>query len=232
MGRVTLTPILDIVFPIECLGCKQEGKWICEECAKNIPINNEPYCLECKSKTLIGEFCEKCKNNYSLDGVFIASDYDDKIVKKAITTLKYRFIYDISQELAKLLILFLENTNALNNFSKITIIPVPLHQKRLKWRGFNQAEKLAQHLVNHFNLIINTKDLVRVKHTKAQAKLKENERRKNMQNSFIWQGEDLTGQSIILIDDVVTTGSTMEECAKVLKLTGAENIWGAVVAKG
>ena len=234
MGRIALVlrNIIDIVFPIECLGCKKEGEWICEECAQKIPINSEPYCLGCKRKTRVGEFCEECKNNYSLNGIFIASDYDNKIIKKAIKTLKYRFVHNISQELAKLLFLFFSRQpDWIKNKSWI-IIPVPLHKKRLKWRGFNQAEKLSQEFIKHSKLEMDVKNLQRIVHTKSQAKLNEVMRKKNILNSLSWQGGSLSGKNIIVVDDVTTTGSTLEECAKVLKKAGAETVWGLVVAKG
>jgi len=257
MGRIA-GKIIDIVFPIECLGCKKEGVWICEECARKITINNEPCCLECKCNTEVGEFCAKCKKHYNLDGVFIASDYDDKIIKTAIKTLKYRFVYDISRELAKLLFLFMQDAltparnashsdaggltlsqrerkcipSVFKNFSEVIIIPVPLHKKRLRWRGFNQAEKLAEGFVKHFKLEMNAQDLQRVVHTKSQAKLNEAERKINLVGSLSWRGGSLLNKNIMIMDDVVTTGSTLEECAKVLKQAGAKEVWGLVVAKG
>jgi len=251
-ARLLFNYILDVVFPVECLGCRKEGEWICGECARTIPINSSPYCLSCKRKTNHGEFCSNCKDDYNLDGVFIASDYDNRIIKQGIKTLKYKFAHNISGELAKLLILFLKEQikrsqfsewitqadsvenlpNIFKNFSEAIIMSVPLHKKRLRWRGFNQAEKLALPIAENFNLEVNTENLRRVKNTRAQAKLNEVERRKNIKESFAWQGKILNGRNIILIDDVATTGSTMEECAKVLKLAGAGEVWGAVVAKG
>ncbi|MFA5318584.1 MAG: double zinc ribbon domain-containing protein [Patescibacteria group bacterium] len=247
-----INQILDVVFPIECIGCEKGGGWICEECARTVPINSSPCCLLCKTKTNYGEFCRKCKDNYNLNGVFIAGDYDNKIIKRGIKTLKYRFIYSISGELAKLLILFLEKQkekaqfsewigqvempkdtpDILENFSNAIIMPVPLHKKRLKWRGFNQAEKLALPIAEHFNLRVDTENLQRIKNNKQQAKLKEKDRHKNISGIFSWEGVDLKGEYIILVDDVVTTGSTLEECAKILKKAGAIEVWGAVVAKG
>lgn len=247
---------IDIIFPIECLECKQEGDWLCAKCTQSIPINQEPYCLNCKIKTNLGEFCEKCKAQYSLDGVFITSSYDNKLVQQAIKTLKYRFVKDVSRELSKLLILFMQNAltpnplsqrergrgdghflkdhspAVLKNFSQAILIPVPLHKKRQRWRGFNQAEALAYYIAEHFNLEVDKSGLQRVRHTRAQAKLGEEERKKNITGSFIWQGEELNNRSIIIIDDVVTTGATLEECAQALKQAGAREVWGLVVAKG
>jgi len=247
-----ISQIIDVIFPIECLGCGKEGKWICEECARLIPVNDKIYCLGCKRETNFGEFCEKCSAGRNLDGVFIASDYDNKLIKSAIKTLKYKFVKDISRELGKLLVLFLREQRKkaqfsawlnesraakdapkiLADFYDVIVIPVPLHKKRQKWRGFNQAEGLARYIAENFNLAVNTKDLRRVKNTKAQAKLNEEDRQNNLTDSFGWQGYTLNNKNIIIIDDVATTGATLEECAKVLKKAGAGEVWGAVVAKG
>jgi len=111
-------------------------------------------------------------------------------------------------------------------------MPVPLSKKRLKWRGFNQAEIIANILADNFKLEIDAKNLKRIKNTKPQAKLNERERRNNLADCFSWLGDKLNGRNIILVDDVATTGSTLNECAKVLKQAGASEVWGLVVANG
>ena len=111
-------------------------------------------------------------------------------------------------------------------------LPISLHKKRKRWRGFNQAEIIARELKNYFDIDMSTEKLIRIKHKKAQAKLGEEERKNNIKNCFGWQGDRLNKRNIILVDDVVTTGSTLNECAKVLKENGAGEVWGLVVAKG
>jgi len=224
----------DLIFPRECVSCQTEGTWICTKCLSLIKLNNELFCIKCDAPTLNGEFCGSCRNNYNLNGVWIAGDYNDKDLSNLIKIFKYKFAEDLSNELGVILKKFLIN---LINTGKITIdnclvIPVPLFRSRLVWRGFNQAEALADKLTEHnFNLIKNFTDLKRIKYSGPQAKLKKFERIKNVQNSFQWRGERLNGKKIILVDDVVTTGSTLNECAKELKKYGAETVWGLVVAK-
>lgn len=243
---------LDLIFPIECLGCGQEGSWLCADCQKQIPLNSTNHCLECKRETKFGEFCEDCQNKFNLAGVLIASDYDNKLVKQAIKALKFRFASEIGQELGELLILFLERQLAqihsadwlnftnnknfapqiLTDIKNTLVMPVPLHPRRKRWRGFNQAEILARIAAEHFNLQLNTADLRRIRYTREQATLNKEERAFNAANSFAWQGTNLVGKNIILIDDVATTGATLEACAQVLKESGANEVWGLVVAKG
>jgi ComF family protein len=250
---------LDLIFPVECLGCEKEGVWFCHDCFRNIQLKDKQFCLHCKKENSFGEFCENCGNNYSLDGVWIAGDYEDELITKLVKSLKYRFMNELSGSLGRFMSLFLRdliNKNRLTgndlhegeiwrrldkikgspkiflNLKESLIIPVPLHIKRKRWRGFNQAEVIARELVNYFNLDLSTEKLVRIKHAKAQAKLGEEERKNNIKNCFAWKSEELDGRNVVLVDDVATTGSTLNECARVLKDNGAGEVWGLVVAKG
>jgi len=188
--------------------------------------------LACKQKTKGGEFCRECRNKYSLDGVLIASDYTNELVAKAIKTLKYRLASDVGRELGQLLILFLERQPKQWQAGNTLLIPVPLHPRRRRWRGFNQAEILARPVAEHLNFPVDVSNLGRIRSTRDQASLGEADRKLNVVNSFGWQGEKLAGRNVILVDDVVTTGATLEACARVLKQAGAREVWGLVVAKG
>ena len=251
--------ILDLIFPVECLGCNTEGAWLCYDCFKRIRLKGGQHCIPCKKKNNFGEYCDSCKSDYSLDGVWIAGDYEDEIITQLIKSLKYRFVKELSGSLGRFLALFLRdliNENWLINsdlqsgdiwrkLGKIKtspkiflnlreslIIPVPLHIKRKRWRGFNQSEAIAREFAKYYNLEIDSKKLIRKKHKKAQAQLGKEERINNIKNCFSWQADILDGRNIILVDDVVTTGSTLNECARILKENGAGEVWGLVVAKG
>ena len=262
LGKITSRAwlfFLDLIFPIECLGCGRAGDWLCSECYKKINLKSRQYCLNCKKENDSGQFCPPCRINYNLNGVWIAALYDDRLVARAVKSLKYYFVSSLAGDLSKLLISFvgtlMEQARivkpelavglawrsfrkvrglplVLLNFKDNLIVPVPLSKKRLRWRGFNQAEILAQSFAGHYGLEINGRDLVRLKHKKPQTKLSEAERLLNLKNCFIWRGADLGRRNIILIDDVVTTGATLNECAKALKSAGAGEVWGLVVAKG
>lgn len=250
--------ILDLFFPIECLKCGKEGSWLCKNCFRNLEINYNQYCMHCKEANEFGQFCKKCSTEYALNGIWIAGDYENKIIASLIKNLKYKFTKDASEILGNFLSLFLHNLinknkikqidlsskislekikaikkspKILFNLNNTIIIPVPLHKKREKWRGFNQSREIAKVLSENFNLKIH-ENLIRVKHKKPQAKLGESQRKKNILDCFRWEGNQLQNYDIILIDDVVTTGSTLNECAKTLRKAGAGEIWGLVIAKG
>jgi len=220
--------ILNLLFPLECLGCKSEGTWLCEKCFRKIKFNDKKYSLLTPS----------------LEEIFIAGDYDDKVLADLIKKLKFNFVADIAPILGRFLSLFWEgiifsrtelkpnigNEDKLNN-KPILLVPLPLSRKRKNWRGFNQAELIAKAFNENYNYPINF-DLKKIKDTKAQSSLDEIGRAKNIKACFTWTGESLKNKIVILIDDVVTTGATLNEAAAVLKNAGADKIYGLVVAKG
>jgi competence protein ComFC len=238
--------ILDLIFPKVCLGCDREGAWLCDVCFAKLKFSSGQYCLGCKTPNKSGVFCSKCQQHYYLDGVMIAGNYDDKLLNQLIKALKYHFVKDIAAILGNYLVNFLQpekddkkflkskfiNLPAQAGLKLTIIIPVPLHNRRQRWRGFNQAEAIAKVVAQNFNLEINSQNLIRIKHRQAQSKLNEQQRLSNVANCFSWRGKNLARTDIVLVDDVITTGATLNECAKVLKQNGAGQVWGLVVAKG
>jgi ComF family protein len=239
--------LLDIIFPKECLSCSKETEWLCQSCYKKISIKQTQVCPICAKNNFAGNLCKKCKEEYSLDGVLVASNYNDKLLAKTIKTYKYKLIKELATPLSQLLIdlitqilneseknYFWNNSDnkIIKDFKNNLIIPIPLHKKRENWRGFNQSEELAIIFSKYFNLEINSKNLKRIKFKRPQTKLDKEERFKNITNSFIWNGKNLHKKNIILVDDVSTSTATLNECAKVLKENNAGNIWGLVIAHG
>ncbi len=254
-ARLARDFILDLIFPKECLGCGCEGIWLCEKCSTKIPLNTKLFCLGCGRPTDYGQICPRCQKRFSLDGIWIAADYENEILANLIKIFKYHFAKEIKNILGPLLLACLRNLlnrqTFLTNFTtgqrtlkknlptiltnwpnNILLAPIPLSKRRQRWRGFNQATLLAEVINKKFNLPISKNQLIRIKHKKPQAKLKETARRKNIRGCFRWQGENLNQTNIILIDDVTTTGATLNEAAKILKQAGAGEVWGLVVAKG
>lgn len=231
--------LLDLLFPIFCLGCGKEGTWLCLDCLKKIPLNKESFCPACNRKTEFGEFCQVCKEAYKIKGVIIASSYKNKLLQNTIQTYKYKFAEELSMPLSQILIEAMLNNKIFyglqnESFAKNTVlVPVPLHKKRFLWRGFNQAELLAREISKKFNLPILTNILKRKKETEPQTQLNILKRKENIKNAFLCLRPDLvTDKNVILIDDVITTGATLEECARALICGKPREIWGLVLAKG
>ncbi|HPA25457.1 MAG TPA: ComF family protein [bacterium] len=211
--------ILEIFFPVTCLDCGQDGEWLCEQCFNNLKLDNN--------------FLETVDFKPSfLDGFFVAANWQDKILQKVIHSYKYNFSQELSLILARLLLI--KTKHLLKIYPEIQnfiLMPVPLHKKRLTWRGFNQAELLVNVLAQKLNMKTEDGFLKRIKNTQAQAKLNSKKRAKNIVNAFV-VSKDVRGQEILLVDDVITTGATMNECAKVLKQAGAKTVYGLTVARG
>lgn len=239
--------LLDVIFPLECISCSTEGLWICDKCFAKIPTKISQDCLFCGKSNLFGNFCTKCRTGFALDGVLVASNYNDKLLSETIKIFKYKFVKELSTPLSGLLIKTVEEIlrepeknyfwhqnekKIIKNFDKNLIIPVPLHKRRERWRGFNQSRELAIKFSKHFNLELDLTNLRRLKFKQAQANLDKNNRFKNIKNNFEWQGENLKNRNIILIDDVSTSTATLNECALTLKKAGANKVWGLVIAHG
>ncbi|MEN8252481.1 MAG: ComF family protein, partial [Patescibacteria group bacterium] len=223
--------LLDGLFPIRCLGCGKFDEWICNDCHSSLPILTEQHCPVCKKhETLDGKTCPECISSGKniIDGVFVASHYNDKLLKKSIHYFKYRFVYHLSEPLSLLLAQSLQNSTL---STPDIIIPVPLHKRRLRWRGFNQAYLLAKNL--DLQIPLNTDILKRIRYTAPQVKKKNrHKRQENLINAFVIEdNSQISGKNILLIDDVITTGTTLTECARVLKNAGAKTVFCLVLAR-
>jgi ComF family protein len=200
-------------------------------------------CPQCeKIFTDKGQRCDYCrKDRASLDNLIVATHYNEHNLSKLVHLYKYNFAENLHLPLGRLLVnILLKNNLPLPDF----IVPVPLHPRRLRWRGFNQAELLAnfvaQNLTPGFPIPVVTDLLQRQKYTPPQMQIgKYDDRRKNMLEAFtinkksnhFGQLQHSNNYSFLLIDDIATTGSTLFECAKILKQNGAKKVLGAVIAR-
>lgn len=205
---------LDLIFPIECFVCRREGAWVCDECFEKIKPDVH---------SLRGEALNKIITFYS---------YDNEIVKNLIHGLKYRFVEDLAQTIGILFVRELDKIIGQIGEPDV-LLPVPLHKKRYLERGFNQGELIAKFLAQKTGWTLRTDILSRIRETVSQASLEEEARRENIKGAFGPLGDpNIVNKKIVLVDDVFTTGATMEECAKFLKRAGAREVVGLAFAKG
>ncbi|MFH1866822.1 MAG: ComF family protein [Patescibacteria group bacterium] len=229
---------LDALFPCFCLACKQDGRgWCCDKCWLDLTFSRSLYCPDCAKPSILGKFCDTCQSGHFLTGLWVSQPYSQPTVRAIIHGLKYQGITEVAPRLADILTITLQ-TFALPPAWHPTprwewiLTPVPLTAKRQRIRGFNQAELIAKLVSKQVNLPLDYY-LRRTTFRKAQVDLKNNQRRDNVVGAFKLKPEaELSGKTIILVDDVYTSGSTMEECAKILKTAGTHEVWGLVVAKG
>ncbi|MBI4993772.1 ComF family protein [Candidatus Wolfebacteria bacterium] len=228
--------IFDILFPPICLNCqklitdKNNDKeiFLCADCRDKIKLNSSLFCPACRLRLAHNKkICNHPNSQYLLAA---AGNYDDEIFKNLIHYFKYQSFENLTPFLGDLILNYL---NILNfNFSRFIIISIPLHKYRERRRGFNQANLLGEYVSKKLNLEF-LDALKRIKNNEPQAKLKNSEQRiKNMENCFkIKDGYNVNGKNIILIDDVFTTGATMNEAAKILKQNNAKKIIALVLAR-
>ncbi len=227
--------LLNIFFPINCLGCGKQGFFICPECWAAIPLLAQSVCPACRKPSPTGKTCPNCQS--SLSGIIIATDYRYPLIQKAIKSLKYSpFISSLASDLARLLVKVIKQSPeriTYFNQNNFVLMPTPLAKRKLAERGFNQAELIAREITDKFGWPLKTKILQRVKETKSQTGLGKKERKLNVNNAFKIKDKGLVkNKNIILLDDIFTTGATLEEAAKTLQQAGAKEIWALVLAKG
>lgn len=209
--------ISDIFFPKICLICQREGDYLCQDCLATLEILN---------------FHQRYSTP-NLTDLYFALPYQNINTKRLIQKFKYQpFIKELAKTLASLIIAHFQLSDNGENFSDAILIPVPLEKKRLKWRGFNQAEELSKELSSFLKIPVLSNCLIKIKETPPQVELASEVRKENLKGVFFVNAKEvIKNKKIILVDDVYTTGSTMEECARVLKETGAKQIIGIVVAR-
>ena len=223
----------NVLFPngYKCLVCSSEidvGNFdVCDCCYTQLPFIKGKVCLGC-GETIFSSanYFLNCKNTKRYFEQCFAPFYFEGEIKKLIHELKY----DGRKYISKTLSNFLLKHFAIQNLNVDVVIPIPLHELKLKQRGFNQAELLSQSF-SRVGFNVNTNCLVRVKNTSTQTNLTKQERLINMENAFKCENKKLVkGKVVLLIDDVYTTGATFNEASKVLLNAGAIKVYGLTVA--
>jgi len=209
--------LLDLFFPPFCINCKREGSYLCEDCQATLEIS---------------EIHQRFFSQ-NLKDLYFPIDYQKSLIKNLIRSFKYEpFIKELAKSLASLIIEHLQLIDNKPDFPDFILIPTPLDKKRLKWRGFNQAEEIAKELSKFLKIPLINDVLIKIKETQPQVELSEDERRENIKGVFSIKNKELIiNKKILLVDDVYTTGSTMAECARVLKEAGTRKIIGIVIAR-
>lgn len=225
----------DLLFPKFCLGCGFLGAYICLNCQKKLSYIEKDVCLYCGRASLYGFTHPGCKRQFGVDGFLSIFHYND-LLKKIIKNIKYRLATDVWKELC--LIVEPERLSKFRAFKKILnkthfLEPIPLHPHKLRSRGFNQAKIIAEFFYQFLQFQL-TEYLVRKKDTLSQAQIPGHKQRyENMRGAFAVKSEkEVKGKKFILVDDVLTTGSTIKEAARSLKLSRAKSVFVVTIAKG
>jgi len=222
----------DSVFPLFCLGCKKEGSLLCEACYLTTDTSGVSVCPVCHIPAEGGKPCDTCVSSTVLTSHLAVGVFEDtNLLGKLIHAHKYNFVADALVVFERMIEDFFEkNKNQYKNID--LVVPVPLHRRRFAERGFNQAEEIGNIVAKILNVPLENM-LVRSRSTKQQAKLGKQDRLKNVGAAFaLKQGIDVGAKNILLIDDVFTTGSTLNECGQVLHQNGAGEVHAFTLARG
>jgi len=228
--------ILDLFFPKRCLGCGWTGAYFCSQCLNLITLDRERICPVCEKPAIGGQTHPRCQSRYTLDGLTSIFNYKG-IIKKAITELKYHFVTDLAQDLTELFVSFCGENKTFRNICQkesLSLTSIPLHPRRENWRGFNQSELLGRMIAENLGVSFFPGFLKRERNTIPQTKFKEKERKVNIKDAFRINSAlpfPLSTSSLLLFDDVWTTGATLKEAGKTLKQNGAEFVWGLTLAR-
>lgn len=227
--------LIELLFPRRCPVCDKPvdkmGRYVCAKCLPKIKYVQEPFCMKCgkglRDDTL--EYCEDCKNSSHMYTKGRAL-YEYDTIKEAIYRLKYEgrreyadfFGKDLAKKLGK----------EMQSWRVDAIIPVPLHKDREKQRGYNQAKLLAKALGRELDIPVKADFIIRKRATLPQKQLNGKERQNNLKNAFKIGQNDVKLKTVIVVDDIYTTGATMDEVARCLKLAGVGEIYCVSLAVG
>jgi ComF family protein len=234
-----LKALLDILFPPLCHGCKafipDAGELhLCAGCLADSPVVTSPHCILCGLPFLTeGGIDHRCGGCLAEPPSFTAARAA-VVFAGPVRELIHRFKYGKKVQHSRPLALLAAET--LGEFVTASaadlIIPVPLHVKRLRQRGFNQAVLLGEILARKWQLPLSRKNLSRIRWTEPQINLSAEQRRRNVRGAFaVKDAADFRDRRIILVDDVYTTGSTVSECARTLKKGGAADVFVVTIAR-
>ena len=221
-----LNAAIDLLFPLSCVVCGREGRFLCNGCAPGLPRLQKPYCSLCASPGA-PRLCSWCEASPpSFDG--IAAPYlMAGPVRDTVLGLKYRNLRAWAPHMGRLMTEYMES----EPIDADVLVPVPLHRRRVRYRGYNQSELLAREISRRTDIPMNPKVLSRNRDTPPQVSMSSGEeRRQNMAGAFECTG-DVLGKRVLLIDDVVTTGATISACAGPLKSAGALSVRALALAR-
>ncbi len=235
-----LRRLFDILLPTSCSYCNSSVgdspiPFFCSSCWNDFAVLRGPLCPQCGRQFPSPETlahspehrCLECRQDTPLFDQALSVGYFEGPLREAIHQFKYRPCRSLGKPIADWMVGHLLPIQSVD-----LVLPVPLHRSRLRERGFNQAVLLAARLAEHFSLALCYDNLVRIRPTRPQVELTGEERKKNVSGAFgLIRPADIAEKSVLLVDDVFTTGATMNECASILKRAGAARVQALTAAR-
>ena len=218
--------MLNLLLPISCAVCRTEGRFLCADCEPRLPRLERPYCTRCSDRGR-EPLCDWCAATPPTVNGIRAPYVFEGAVRDLVHDLKYRNLRASAAELARLMADCLRR----NELSPDVLVPVPLHRSAERQRGYNQSKLLCKEMAKLTQIPMRAGLLRRERDTPPQVSMESHDKRRhNMVGAFECD-TDVKGLAVLVIDDVVTTGSTMSACADALKKAGASSVWGLALAR-
>lgn len=218
---------MDLLLPPRCGGCRRLGSWLCVDCRARVRHLEEPLCRRCGVPVESARASCGCRDALrSLARLRSATLYEGPI-EMAVHRLKYQGWRRLARPLAQIM----AERLMVEGLAAEAIVAVPLHPARMRQRGFNQAELLAQHLRAAMRVADAPGGLVRTRATPPQVGHDRRWRMANVSGAFEWKGPPMSGRPILVVDDVATTGATLDACARALRAAGSGPVMGVSVAR-
>lgn len=218
---------LDLLFPPWCIGCGREGDYICDVCRRQLPYISPPICSVCGRPLTIDNTCPGCIGRQAaIDGIRAPFLFGG-VIRQVVHQLKYQNLKAIAPLLAGFFHEFLLE----NPLPGDVLVPVPIHHRRERERGYNQSSLIALGLSRLNGLPLVENSLIRKINTPPQVRTTSAaERHKNIAGAFVCIDQRLEGKHVLLIDDVSTSGATLNACSAVLKAGGVASVYGLTIA--
>lgn len=218
--------LISLLFPSFCLVCNRDGNYICRKCFFEMYPLYQLTCPVCDKATYKSLVHSECKDKINFEGLYYLVPYGNQF-HDIIETVKYKYCFAICDFLGKLLAInFRTNFKLEENY---VVTSVPIHKSKMRSRGFNQAELIGKAFAKELGLSYQNL-LIRNRKTQTQVGMDRSERIRNLKNCFEFKSENVP-QSVILVDDIYTTGTTVKECSEILKNYGVQRVLVAVLAK-
>lgn len=219
--------LIDLVYPPTCAGCQTAGMRWCLDCQQQTTHIQPPICQICGQTINQGTICKRCATSTPAYKAIRSWAEFGGPIRDALHELKYEKNIGLGNALA----VHLEELLQDQNWAITLIVPVPLGKQRLKQRGYNQADLLAKPLAATTRIPYNPKCLIRQRETRSQVELSRKERQANLKGAFLANQKVVRGKAVLIIDDVTTSGSTLNACAAALREAGANSAFGLTIAR-
>ena len=225
--RRWLSTLMDTVYPPHCVVCGRLGAWVCDGCTADIAVFRAPLCRQCGKSIDAPGVCSECRAEESYLAGMCAVGPHRPPLQQIIHAFKYTGVRVLSGPLGALL----EDRWRRDRLPIDGIVPVPLHSARQRQRGYNQSILLADELGARLGLPVHPELLVRARNTRSQVGLSGGERWANVWGAFRCPTDQFPGTRLLLIDDVMTSGATLQACAHALRERGAASVWALTLTR-